>query len=811
MHGAPRLLRMTGKGPAEERPGVLATEVVSTPFASPGSATAAVLAELEFAAALETVARYAISELGAASVHKRVPQRSLEWIEAELATVAELQHLLDSGDSFRPEVVQDLTSVVEKLVIPGNVLEPAELNAAGSAITGMRTLRGSLLRIAPDAPRVAAFAEEVPPAEIAAAIARSLDPDGRVKDEASPELAKARRRVRETRSRLVAFLEQQLRRYGQEVSGAEVTVRRGRYVIPVRRDDRSRVKGIVHEESSSGATLFVEPPEAVELGNELNSWEAQEARAELAVLRELTGRLRPHGGELARGLLMCQRVDDAYARARYAVEMDGTIPTMVEPPTELRVSRGVHPLLRAESSPPVPFELQLAHNERTLLISGPNAGGKTVLLKALGLLSAFAQSGIIPPVGPGTVLPVFDHFFVDIGDHQSISASLSTFSAHVAEIKQVLDAADSRSLVLLDEVGGGTDPVEGAALAGATLLSLNDRGSTTIATTHLSDLKDLAARTAGIVNGSLQFDMETLAPTYRFVKDQPGRSFGLAIARRLGLPVEVLERAEALLPEQARSLDAILADLERKEAELARQAEELAAEAARLGRIRRDNTVIADSLEGRERRLREQERQLEREGREQARQFLLQARRRVEEALGLARTAVTETTAKEARRLVETGVKEEGEALKQLEQLAKQGWRVRAGGEQVAGSDGLRTDHRTQGEVQEVAPSTSSAASASSLPERSRPTLHQPEAPAASSDIDLRGMTGDEAEAALTLALDCAVADDLPWLRIIHGKGTGVLRARVGEVLHRDGRVKRFNLAPAEQGGSGVTLVEFMP
>jgi DNA mismatch repair protein MutS2 len=801
---------MTDRGPAEERPGVLATVVVSTPSAFPASATTAVLAELEFTTALETVARYAVSELGAASVRRRVPQRYLEWIEAELATVAELQRLLDSGDPFRPEAVQDLTSVVEKLAVPGNVLEPEELNAVGSAIEGMRTVRGSLLRIAPDAPRVAAFAVEVPPAEIAAAIARSLDPDGRVKDEASPELAKARRRVRETRSRLVAFLEQQLRRYGQEVSGAEVTVRGGRYVIPVRRDDRNRVRGIVHEESSSGATLFVEPPEAVELGNELNAWEAQEARAVLAVLRELTGRLRPHGGELARGLLMCERVDDTYARARYAVEMDGTTPTMVEPPSELKVSRGVHPLLRAESSQPVPFELQLADNERTLLVSGPNAGGKTVLLKAMGLLSAFAQSGIIPPVGPGTVLPVFHHFFVDIGDHQSIAASLSTFSAHVAEIKQVLVTADSRSLVLLDEVGGGTDPVEGAALAGATLLSLNDRGSTTIATTHLSDLKDLAARTAGIVNGSLQFDMETLAPTYRFVKDQPGRSFGLAIARRLGLPVEVLERAEALLPEQARSLDAILADLERKEVELSGQAEELAAEAARLERLRRDNTVFSESLEGREQRLREQERQLERDGREQARQFLLQARRRVEEALGLARTAATEKAAKEARRLVEAGVKEEGEALKQLEQLAKKGWRVTASGEQLARSGGIRAEHRAKGKIQEVPPSTSDTGPVSSPPERSRPMMRQPEVPAATSDIDIRGMTGDEAEAAVILALDYAVADDLPWLRIIHGKGTGVLRARVGEVLQRDGRVKRFTLAPAEQGGSGVTVVEFI-
>ena len=263
--------------------------------------------------------------------------------------------------------------------------------------------------------------------------------------------------------------------------------------------------------------------------------------------------------------------------------------------------------------------------------------------------------------------------FVDIGDHQSIAASLSTFSAHVAALKHILLNADEKSLVLLDEIGGGTDPMEGAALAGATLLSLNDRRSTTVATTHLSELKDLAARTSGVANGSLQFDTEALTPTYRFIKDQPGRSYGIAIARRLGLPQGVLDTAEQLQPERARTLDAVLAEVERKEDDVSRRAAEAELETARVEKLQRDNAALAQTLEERRRAIDERERDVERQGRDQARKFLLQARRRVEDALGIARAAVTEATAKEARRLVEQGVKEEGEALKKLE---KAGWRV---------------------------------------------------------------------------------------------------------------------------------------
>ncbi len=359
---------------------------------------------------------------------------------------------------------------------------------------------------------------------------------------------------------------------------------------------------------------------------------------------------------------MCVEADALHARSRYMVDVKGSLPKLDPAPAALVIRQGYHPLLLEESSKPVAFDLEMAADRRTLLVSGPNAGGKTVLLKAVALINTLAQSGIVPPVGPDSSLPIFRRVFADIGDHQSIAESLSTFSAHVFTVNRILQEADDGSLVLLDEVGAGTDPFEGAALAGAVLLALTARGALTIATTHLSQLKDLAAAREGFLNASLQFDGETLAPTYRFLLGQPGRSYGIAIAKRLGFPADVLGTAEELVPEGARSLEAALAELENAEAEVRRREEALSTAEAQIAStqaaIRRESVDLA----GRE---------------EQMRRFLLEARRRVEEALGIARAAVDEATAKEARRLVEEGVREEGEALKKLE---GKGWRLKSTG-----------------------------------------------------------------------------------------------------------------------------------
>jgi len=387
-------------------------------------------------------------------------------------------------------------------------------------------------------------------------------------------------------------------------------------------------------------------------------------------------------------------------------------------------------------------------------------------------------------VGPGSRLPVFRRVFADIGDRQSIEASLSTFSARVAAWREMVEQADAASLVLIDEIGGGTDPAEGAALARAVLQALGERGVRVVVTTHLSQLKEVAARRAGFENASLAFDQASLSPTYRFQQGVPGRSYGLAVARRLGMRPDVLADAERALPEALRDLDAVLADLEAKTQAAARRQRELQAWEDALAQRERDLEARAARLAGEERAWAEQARERERAAREQARQLLLDARRRIEQALGLARAAVSEATAKAARRLVEEGVQQEADALKKLlAETQRKGWRLRLG----------------------------SAASEAGSPRGASGPAPQPEAnpiQTASTEVDLRGLTVDEATAALTRALDLAVVEDLPFLRIIHGKGTGALREAVRETLARDRRVAGFRLAPPPEGGSGVTIAD---
>ena len=781
-----------------------------------GGVAPSVLETLEFPAALERVAAHAAGPLGAARVNARVPTADPDVIRAALAQVTELAAVILSDDTVRAEPVPDIAPALELLAVPGSALEGPALVLLGRALAAARSVAADLARLGLRAPRTAALRTDPPPREIEQRLGESLDPDGQVLDGASRALARARQAVRDARQRLVARLEAILGALDQteRAPDASVTVRGGRYVIPVRSTARARIGGIVHDESATRSTVFVEPPEVIELGNALRAHEAEEQREVLRVLRELTDLVRPHRESVAAAWEMCIAFDDLCARARYAVEVNGFAPAIGTGP--LAIKNGRHPLLASpRTSPPtsppvplsalrrggtegpsvvpplhevergpggevvVPFDLVLAPDEDTVLVSGPNTGGKTVLIKAVGLLCLMAQSGIIPPIGPQSTLPVFDSVFADIGDRQSIAASLSTFSAHVAALRDILDRAGAGSLVLLDEIGSGTDPAEGGALATAVLKTLTRRRAVTLATTHLGALKQLAAETVGIVNASLQFDAETLTPTYRLLKGVPGRSYGLAIARRLGIAGDVLEIAERAVPDAERTLDALLATVEARARELEAKERELAAREATLRDDAAKLDARAEQIAAREREVNARARTLERDAREQARAYLLEARKKVEQALGRARAAVDEATAREARRLVEEAIEETEEGAGSREQGA--GW---------MSFEDLKRARR--------GPSPSD-----------RPTVRPSVDVAAASEISLRGLRVDEAEAALVKALDDAVLADLPHLRVIHGKGTGAVRQRVHEILAADRRVARFGFAPANQGGHGVTVVEF--
>ena len=693
---------MTDPKPLNSPDGVLVSTDAGTPSAIPGgdefdapAGLTQALEALEFEAVLEQVAGLAAGPLGAARVRARLPMVRQEDIQAELARVEELARLLRAGKGLVAEAVPELGSVLNRLRIMGSVLDGRELLALRQTLVAGRLVGAELRRIAPEAPGMATLV--VPQVERTweRRLEQALDDDGAVRDSASSALGAARGEIRAARDRLVHKLEALLR--GLAGDGA-VTMREGRYVIPVPRDLRHRPEGIIHGESASGATLYLEPSVAIPLANALREAAALAVREELKVLRDLTELLRPAAAAITTLHGLCVTVDDHAARARWAVLVEGYAPAVAPAPAPLRLLGARHPLLLAERAgrgPVIPFDLVLEPAERTVLLSGPNTGGKSVLLKAVGLSAALTQSGIIPPLGPGSALPLFRRIFADIGDRQSIAASLSTFSAHLAELRLILEQADAQSLVLLDEVGSGTDPAEGAALASAALTALTRRGAVTLATTHLGALKRLATATPGIVNASLQFDAATLTPTYRFVPRVPGRSYGLAIARRLGLPSEVLADAEAQVPDAERSLDALLAAVESRERELARRELELTELLGATSQERERLAAQAAAHQARETTLRELERGAERDALKQARQYLLEARRQVDEAVARAEQG-GEAAAREARRAVEEAAAGAATALGRLTAAAAG---AGAAGERLSPGMRVRLDSGSAGEV----------------------------------------------------------------------------------------------------------------
>jgi DNA mismatch repair protein MutS2 len=776
---------------------------------------AAALVALEFAAVLEVIAQHAAGAHAADRLRALHPSTDIDWITGELALVGELLALRRRGETLEVPAVPDVRGALARLRLDGGVLELSQLGELRRVLTAGRVIAAELARVADRAPRMAAQRAAAPDRAIERRLERAVDDDGELLDTASPALAAARREVHVARERLVKRLEAILRELGGD---GGVTLRDGRYVIPVRRDARHRPDGIVHDESSSAGTLFIEPSAAIALGNALRSAVVAEEREVLAVLRELSELLRPERHALAALFEMAVTVDTLAARAAWAFAHEAEPPQLSGPGGALAIHAGRHPLLLARGIDVVPFDLVLDPRERTLLITGPNTGGKTVLLKATGLLILLAQSGVVPTVGADSVLPVVTDVFVDIGDHQSLQSDLSTFSAHVAELRCILEHAATTSLVILDEVGSGTDPAEGGALAMAVLEELTDRGALTVATTHLGALKELATRVPGVVNGSLTFDAATLSPTYRFTKGVPGRSYGLAIARRLGVRPSVLERAEALVPEAERDLDRLLAQAESRTLELSRREEELVARLAEAERLEAVAHVTRADVEAREATLRAREQEAERDRARQAKAYLLEARKRVESALAMAKGAADEAGAREARRLLEDGVRDQAAVLEESVEAPMAdpgaltvGARVRLGTGATGEVAELRSDGRAVvlvGAMRLVVKAGTLTRLADAAPRRPPPPPPRGDAPVreAAWEIDLRGMRADEAETEVLAALDGAVLAEQPFLRIIHGMGTGVLRDAVRRLLGGDPRVASFDFAPRAQGGTGVTV-----
>ncbi len=616
---------------------------------------------------------------------------------------------------------------------------------------------------------------------------KALDEEGGVRDEASPRLAQIRRELRPLRQQILDRLYALMDRHREAIQDRFVTLRRDRYCIPVRAGMGQKVPGLLLDESESGATLFIEPLSVVKLNNRLQALRLQEEEEVNRILRELSERLAEDEG-VPGTLEALALLDLVQAQAALARELGLSRPRFGE---RYQLEEAFHPLIQN----PVRNSFTLDETTRLILISGPNMGGKTALLKTLGLAVLMAQSGLFV-AAKRALLAWPDRVFADIGDEQSLQESLSTFAGHLRRLKEMLEGATERSLVLIDELGSGTDPEEGAALSQAILEALLQRGVKGMVTTHLSPLKAFAQGQEGILNASMRFDLEGLRPTYELVLGVPGRSYALAIARRLSLPEGILARAEALLPEGSR-LEGLLERLEGQRLELERERRRLQEELARAEALRRQ-------LEEREARYAEERAERMRALEEEVRQQLLKVEAELKALKEKARTEGKRDALRELMVLRERYAKKApppppppGLAPGQMVEVPSLGKRGRV------------LELRGEEALVQVGPLKMSlkAKELKPLPEEAapKPLLAKPRREVR--EVDLRGLTVEEALLEVDQALAEAQALGLPTLRLLHGKGTGALRQAIRDYLRRDKRVEGFADAPPHEGGHGVTVV----
>ena len=661
-------------------------------------------------------------------------------------------------------------------------------------------------------PALAALAHFArPPRPVAEAIENAISGTAEVLDRASPRLGTLRMDLRAAQSRLQQRLDGLLRSadLGRALQEPIVTQRNGRYVVPVKSEMRSSVKGIIHDQSASGATVFIEPLEILEANNALREAELAEKAEVERILDELSRRVERDADELDAVVSALARLDLALAKAQLADALDCERP-ILDGEGQLDLIAARHPLLVAQSTDVVPIDVRLGTDFRALVVTGPNTGGKTVTLKTIGLLVLMAACGLHLPANKGSRVPVVKRVFADIGDEQSIAQSLSTFSSHMRNVVATLAEAEAGDVALLDELGAGTDPDEGAALAMAVLETLLARGVLIAATTHYPELKAFALSTPGVSNASVEFDAATLRPTYRLHVGLPGASNAFAIASRLGLDGTVLERAESHLSELHRSLEKTLREAERQRTELAGALDEarIAAEDAR--RTTADAERTADKV-------REDAERAMRRARAEADELLLQARRALRQAEQARDKAAKRNLIDEAREELARAERTREEttphtSAPQFTVPIAVGAPVLVDGVSEPGTL-LALDDRGMADVAagplrlRVPVSSLREAAAPEAPVRSVRASVSGSAPSVPLQLDLRGARAEEALAVLDRYLNDAAVAGIDRLRIIHGKGTGALRTAVREMLSAHPLVREQASAGPSEGGDGATIV----
>ncbi|HKS67306.1 MAG TPA: Smr/MutS family protein [Candidatus Acidoferrales bacterium] len=796
---------------------------------------------LEFDKLREIVGGFATCAPGRRVIQALEPQLDPEALAAEFSLIREAVEYLRSGSELGFGALADPQGWLSRLAIPSAVLSSAELLDAVSLIETATGLRQAFKGIAAKFPLLAERTSALPGLrDLSIAIRRAVLPNGEISDDASPQLKRIRAGIAQARERIRHSLEAILRARGEPAGEDYVTLRNDRFVIPVRASERRSVPGVVHGASGTGQTVFVEPLETIDLNNRLVQLGEDELAEIARILEELTERLRAERVPLETSSAAIAHLDSIFARARFAREFDCASPRFSSG-NSLRLESARNPVLEATLRPQgrkaVPLSLALGGDETVMVVSGPNTGGKTVSLKTVGLAALSAQSAI--PVAAETAeLPLFDFVLADIGDEQSIAADLSTFSAHMLNLKAMLELATDRSLILVDEMGTGTAPEEGAALAVALLEEFRGRRALTFATTHHDRLKAYASTTPGIINGAMEFDETNLRPTYRLLVGVPGTSSGIEIARRLGLPSRVVDHARASLSPESREARDLIAYLHRGRDEmdsLKRQARE---ELAQLESERR--ALQTEWIDRQKKRIAELEREfqetLKRLEAEVARlssgvkdralraQIEKQSSRRMtklaSEARAEADAAVVQTLSESQPDL---GVQADAplrpvpaESLSPGAHVMVKGWkqplifRRHDGRDAEVEAGPMRLKVPLPDIVGFAVPPAGSRVQAAVAAARAPAvTVHTgSEGSTIPDEINVIGCTVEQATERVDKFLDQAALSAKPSVRIIHGHGTGALRRGLAEFLSAHPLVERIHAEAEDRGGTAITVAE---
>ena len=807
------------------------------------------LSVLEYDKILERLIAYCAFSASMELARKLKPTPSFKKAQLRLQETTEARHLFSTHDSISVGGARDVRPQVE-LASRGGVLETSDLLDIKATIISARGLKSTLGKMDEVYPRLSEIAQRLPlPLGLVDAISSAISDKGEVLDSASAKLASLRAERRVTHERLMTKLQKIISntQNAKMLQEAIITQREGRYVIPLQAQFKGRIKGIVHDQSSSGATIFIEPISTVEQNNKLRELQLAERDEERRVLAELCAQIGEHAEEIATGVAALAELDLAFSKAKYADALDASEPILNEidgrpktvdrsphpnlppqgegtltvhrPLSTVSLLQARHPLL--DPSTVVPLNITLDAETRALVITGPNTGGKTVSLKTVGLLALMAQSGLHIPAQSGSEIACFQAVYADIGDEQSIEQSLSTFSGHIKNISKILKKADANSLVILDELGAGTDPQEGAALARAILSDLLERGATAFVATHYPELKTFAHATPGVVNASLEFDIQTLRPTYKLTIGLPGRSNALAIAQRLGLPSSVLVAARSEINPDDLLADNLLDDIYRQKRFVRKERSKAQRARIEAHRLRRELTEKLENIEDERLKILDQARD-EAEKRLEAMQAEIQEMKRglrkasqplevveeVEEQIKVIEKKIQQPIKRE-----KTGIRDQELGISGTPKLGEKVHirTLNAAGIVIALSEddaevqvgGLRVRAKL-GDLQRKKQTVDDR------PLSVKPsTIHRPPSNLPRMELDMRGQRADDALDMLERYLDQAYIGGMPFVRIIHGKGTGRLREVVREALRANPQVKSFEEGKAQEGGAGVTVVKF--